>query len=263
MLSRSSHFSFSALAATALVVATADRAPTTIRYRIDQSLTQEIDATAAGGAKQSVSFSTSSFVTVTLSDSAGGKVMRIVVDSVLGDSATPIPAAVLDSARGAEFHGFLERSGKPHEVAPMPGNPAAPQVQGLVSEFFPWIKTGLKVGDSWTDTTAKVNGVGADSVTVRRVSAYKAAGRETRNARKAVRVVQDFTSFVAGTQPTPGGPARIEGSGTGKGAYYVGTDGRYLGGDWQQQSSLRISGSFAPEPLPITIVQKTKVTTLR
>jgi hypothetical protein len=43
----------------------------------------------------------------------------------------------------------------------------------------------------------------------------------------------------------------------------VGTDGRYLGGDWQQQSSLKISGSFAPEPLPITIVQKTKVTTLK
>jgi hypothetical protein len=68
---------------------------------------------------------------------------------------------------------------------------------------------------------------------------------------------------VAGTQPTPGGPARIEGNGTGKGAYYVGTDGRYLGGNWEQRSSLKISGPFAPEPLPITIAQKTTVTTLR
>jgi hypothetical protein len=255
----------SALAATTLFLPSLDRAPSTAKYRIDQSLTQEIDATAAGAAKQNISFTTSSFVTVSLTDSAGGKVMRVVLDSVRGDSATPIPRAVLDSARGAEFRGFLQKSGKPSGLQPAPGTstPAATQVQGLLSDFFPWIKAGLKVGDSWTDTTAKVNGVGADSVTLRRVSAYKAAATETRNSRRAVRIVEDFTSSVDGTQPTPGGPARIEGTGSGKGAYYVGTDGRYLGGDWQLQSSLKISGSFAPEPLPITIVQKTKVTALK
>jgi hypothetical protein len=261
MLSRSTRLG--AIAATALLLPTADRAPSTTKYRIDQSLTQEIDATAAGGAKQNLSFTTSSFITVTLADSAGGKAMRVVVDSVRADSATPIPVAVLDSARGAEFQGFVERSGKPTGLEPVSANSAATQVQGLLSDFFPWVKAGLKVGESWTDTTAKVNGVGADSVTLRRVSAYKAAGTETRNSRKAVRITEEFTSSVAGTQPTPGGPARIEGAGTGKGAYYIGTDGRYLGGDWQQRSSLKISGSFAPEPLPITIVQKITVVPLK
>jgi hypothetical protein len=238
-------------------------APTTTRYRIDQSLTQEIDATAAGGAKQKIAFTTSSFITVKLSDSAGGRVMRVVVDSLRGDSAVPIPAAVLDSARGAEFRGFVERTGKPSGLEPLRTNPAAAQIQGLLSDFFPWIKAGLKVGDSWADTTAKTNGTGTDSVTVRRVSAYKAAASETWNTRKAVRITEDFTSSVAGTQPTPNGPARIEGTGSGKGSYYVSPDGRYLGGDWQQQSSLAISGSFAKQPLPITIVQKTKVTALK
>lgn len=261
MLPRSA--GFTALAAAVLVLSAADLAPTTTKYRIDQSLSQEIDATAAGGAKQRISFSTSSFITVILADSAGGKAMRVVVDSVRGDSATPIPAAVLDSARGAEFHGFVAKSGKPLGLEPITGTSAAAQIQGLLSDFFPWIRAGLKVGDSWTDTTAKVNGVGADSVTVRRVSAYKASANETRGTRKAVRITEDFTSSVAGTQPTPNGPARIEGSASGKGAYYVASDGRYLGGDWQQQSSLKISGAFAPEPLPITIVQTTKVTALK
>ncbi len=253
---------FTVLAAS-LVLPLMNWAPVTTRYRIDQSLFQEIDATAAGGAKQVISFNTSSFVTVTLIDSAGGKVMRVVIDSVRGDSATPIPAVVLDSARGAEFRGFVERSGKPTGLEPVTGRPASTQVQGLLSDFFPWSKAGIKVGQSWSDTTAKVNGVGADSVTVRRVSAYKAAATENRVARNAVMIIEDFTSSVAGTQPTPSGPARIEGSGTGKGSYYVAADGRYLGGSWQHQSSLRISGSFAPEPLPITITQKTKVTTLK
>lgn len=261
MLTRSARLA--ALAAAVLALPALDWAATTTKYRIDQSLAQEIDATAAGGAKQNISFKTSSFITVTLADSAGGKAMKVVVDSLRGDSATPIPAAVLDSARGAEFHGFVERSGKPSGLKPIAGTSAAAQIQGLLSDFFPWVRAGLKVGDSWTDTTAKVNGVGADSVTVRRVSAYRAAGNGTRGTRKAVRITEDFTSSVAGTQPSPGGPARIEGNGTGKGAYYIGTDGRYLGGDWQQQSSLKISGSFAPEPLPITIVQKTTVTTLK
>ena len=254
---------FTALAAAVLLVPASDLAPTSTKYRIDQSLSQEIDATAAGGAKQSISFKTSSFITVILADSAGGKAMRVVVDSVRGDSATPIPAPVLDSARGAEFHGFVEKSGKPLGLEPITGASPAAQIQGLLSDFFPWIRVGLKVGDSWADTTAKVTGVGADSVTVRRVSAYKASANETRGTRKAVRITEDFTSSVAGTQPTPSGPARIEGSGTGKGAYYVGSDGRYLGGEWQQQSSLKISGSFAPQPLPITIVQKTTVTALK
>jgi hypothetical protein len=238
-------------------------APATTRYRIEQTLSQEMDATAAGGPKQSISFSTTSFVTVTLADSAGGKVMRVVVDSIRGDSATPIPPAVLDSARGSEFHGFVQKSGKPTGLEPVSGASAAAQIQGLLSDFYPWTRSGLKVGDSWSDTTAKTNGTGSDSVTVRRVSAYKAAAGETRDSRKALRVVQDFTSSVAGTQPTPNGPARIEGTGTGSGAYYVGTDGRYLGGFWQQHSTLKISGSFASQPLPVTIIQKTKVSTLK
>ena len=261
MLPRSA--GFTALAAAVLVLSASDFAPTTTKYRIDQSLSQDIDATSAGGAKQSISFHTSSFITVILADSAGGKAMRVVVDSVRGDSATPIPAAVLDSARGAQFHGFVEKSGKPLGLEPITGTSAAAQIQGLLSDFFPWIRAGLKVGDSWADTSAKINSVGADSMTVRRISAYKASANETRGTRKAVRITEDFTSSVAGTQPTPNGPARIEGSGRGKAAYYVGSDGRYLGGDWQQQSSLKISGSFASEPLPITIVQKIKVTTLK
>ena len=261
MLPRSA--GFTALAAAVLVLPGSDAAPTTTKYRIEQSLSQEIDATAAGGAKQSIAFTTRSFITVTLADSAGGRSMRVVVDSVQGDSATPIPTAVLDSARGAQFRGFVDKSGKPLGLEPITSTSAAAQIQGLLSDFFPWTRAGLKVGDSWADTTARVNGVGTDSVTVRRVSAYKALANETRGTRKAVRIAEDFTSSVAGTQPTPSGPARIEGSGSGKGAYYVASDGRYLGGDWQQESSLKISGSFAPQPLPITIVQKIKVTTLK
>jgi hypothetical protein len=248
----------------AIASGSVELAPPTTKYRIQQSLSQEVDATAAGGAKQTIAFSTTSFVTVTLADSGGGKSMRVLVDSIRGDSATPIPGSVLDSARGAVFTGFLEKSGRPNGLQPSGGAPpAAAQIQGLLSDFFPWVRSGLKVGQSWTDTTSNTNGAGSDSVTVRRISAYKAARSDSREFARAVRVAQDFTTSVAGTQPTPNGPARIEGTGRGTGFYFVGTDGRYLGGSWQHESSLTISGSFTTQPLPITISQKTTVSTLK
>jgi hypothetical protein len=88
-------------------------------------------------------------------------------------------------------------------------------------------------------------------------------GKDTRQSRKALRVSSEYNSTVAGTQPTPNGPARIEGSGKGTGIYFVSPEGLYLGGDWQLNSALTISGVFANEPLPITITQTTKVTALQ
>ncbi len=238
-------------------------APVTAKYRVDQTLTQEIDATAAGKGKQSLSFSTSSFLTLTLTDSVGGRAVRVVVDSMRADSTAPIPSTVFDSARGAEYHGFLSAAGRLSELEIVSSSAAAAQVQGFLADFFPWVKAGVKVGERWADTTARTTGSGTDSVVVKRIVAYQATGKETRNARKAVRIASQYSSNVLGTQPTPNGPAKIEGTGTGTGIYFVSPDGSYLGGDWQLQSALKISGSFANDPLPITITQTTKVTALK
>src|SRR6185437_15244520 len=124
---------FACMAAGALAAAApVSTAPVTARYRIDQTLTQDIDATAAGKGKQSISFTTSSFVTLTLSDSAGGRSVRVVVDSMRGDSTAPVPAEVFDSARGAEFHAFLSAAGKLSELEAVRVSDAAARVQGFL-----------------------------------------------------------------------------------------------------------------------------------
>ena len=240
----------------------ARRAPVTAKYRVDQTLTQDIDATAAGKGKQTIGFTTSSFLTLTLTDSVGGKTVRIVVDSMHGDSATPVPAAVFDSARGAEFHAFLSAAGKLSDFESVNVSDAAARVQGFISDFFPWVKAGVKPGEQWADTSSKTTTDGTDSVVVKRVTSYRVIANETRDRRKAVRIASDYTSNVVGTQPTPNGPAKIRGSGKGAGTYFVSPDGLYLGGDWQLRSALTISGAFANQPLPITITQTTKVTAL-
>lgn len=252
-----------ALGAVTLALAGSRVAPVTTKYRVEQSLTQEVDATSSGSGKQILRFTTTTFVTVTLSDSAGGRTMKVVIDSMKGDSATPIPAAVMDSARGGEFRAFLNRSGKPSPLTPTGASSAAAQVLGLLSDFFPWVRAGFKVGEAWADTSVNTTGAGSDTVTVRRVTNYKATASETRDATKAVKITADHTSKVAGNQPTPQGPARLEGTGSGSGAYFVSPDGRYLGGEWQLRSALQLSGSFAKEPVPITVTQTTKVTAVR
>jgi hypothetical protein len=257
------HAALGALGAVALTLPAGRVAPVTVKYRVDQSLTQEVEPAAGSTERQVLRFSTTTFVTVTLSDSAGGRTMRVVIDSMKGDSTTPIPAAVMDSARGGEFRAFVDRSGKPSPLTATGSSPAAAQVQGLLADFFPWVRPGFKVGDAWADTSVNTTGAGSDTVTVRRVTNYKAGPTRDPKQPKAVTITADHVSKVAGTQPTPQGPATIEGTGSGTGTYSVSPDGGYLGGEWQLQSALKLSGTFAKEPVPITVTQTTKVTALR
>ncbi len=251
------------LGTVSLVLTATGGAPSTARYRIDQTLTQEIDGTASGKGKQSISFSTSGFVTLTLTDSTNGRVVKVVVDSIRGDSTSPIPASVFDSARGAEYRGFLSKAGKLSELEPVTSTTAALQVQGFLTDFFPWVKSGVKVGEKWADTTSRATVSGEDTVVVKRVTNYQAQAQDKRGNEKAIRITSDYASTVAGRQPTPSGPANLEGSGTGSGTYFVTPEGRYLGGDWEVHSALTISGSFTEKPVPITVTQTTKVTALR
>jgi hypothetical protein len=254
---------WTALGALAVASPAVARAQAPTRYRIDQSLAQEVDATAAGQGKQSITFKTSSFVTVSLKDSAGGKAMRVVVDSIKGDSTTPIPTAVLDSVRGAVYGAFITKEGRPGRLETSNASGAAGQIQGLLSDFFPWVRAGIRPGQAWADTSVNSTGEGADTVTVKRVINYRAVPPEPKQPAKSVRVATDYSSEVAGSQPTPSGSARIEGNGTGTGSYLVSPEGQYLGGEWELASALKLSAAFAPEPLPISLRQTTKVSTIK
>lgn len=233
------------------------------RYRIDQSLSQEVDGTDAGQGKRTLAFKTSSFVTVSLTDSAGGKAMKVVVDSIQGDSTTPIPAAVLDSVKGAVYSAFVSKEGRPGTLQAPEGSPAASQVQGLLSDFFPWVRPGIRPGQAWADTSVNTTGEGVDTVTVKRVINYRAVPPEPKQPPKSIRVATDYSSEVAGSQPTPSGSARLEGSGKGSGSYLVSPEGKYLGGEWELASALKLSASFAPQPVPISLRQSTKVSAIK
>lgn len=254
-------FRMAGLAALGLGAATLSGAPVKTRYQVDQTIEQIMDASGVGGGPQRQRFSVSTFVTVTLSDTSGGKTVHAVIDSMRADTATPVGPGALDSVRGTELHGFVGPGGRLQSLRVLRETSLAPQVAGVLRQLFPALRPGVKPGDRWTDTTETGDPAGAAGMAVRRITTYQAQ-RDPR-ASGGVRVDASFTATVNGTQPTPGGTATIRGNGSGTESYYLAPDGRYLGGNSNQSSRLTVSGEFAPKPVPITLTETMAVRELR
>jgi len=137
----------------------------TLRYRVEAKTTLDQDLTSIGRGKISGGSNAVAFVTVALTDSADGQVARITVDSMkleaTGAMAAQMPAAAAaaaaDSARGAWVHAYTVRNTLRGVPQPSVQNPALAPIMQIVGVMFPGIRSGIKAGDSWADTT-KVDG---------------------------------------------------------------------------------------------------------
>ncbi len=147
--------------------------PAPASYAIDFKLTQEFDQ-GAGKPKLTGDVMTKAFVTVTLSDTTGGRLAHVAVDSLritgTGIAANAVPAAMVAAAKGAYFHGYIV-GGRVQGVlkASIPSNAALGLVQQTLSALFPWVRPGAKAGDKWTDTltmNAPTTGDGESGTTV-------------------------------------------------------------------------------------------------
>jgi hypothetical protein len=233
----------------------------TTKYRVDQTVDEALDTSATGGVEQRQHFALSTFLTVTLTDTSGGKALSAIVDSMVSDSA-PVPKAVFDSVKGLPLHGMIDGSGHVTGVNPLRNTPLAAQMTDIVSRLYPALRPKIKQGDGWTDTTTVSTPTNGGTMTLRRITTYKATGKERRGSADALKVDASFNSTVSGTQQTPNGPASIEGTGSGTGAHYVATDGRYVGGNWNVTTKLTLSGAFAPKPVPVTLIETFAVSEL-
>lgn len=239
---------------------------TTTKYKVTQRLEQEIDATSLGGGKQSMVIKTTSFLTVTLTDSASGRALRVVVDSVQPDSLPPmLPADSLKAAaKGLVFTGFIDAAGKVQNVKAQGDTKLQGlQLESMVRDMWPQLKSGLKVGDAWTDTTTSTNAIGGGDMTTRAITNYKASGTEKVGSATATRLDATSTSQLAGSQAAGGGTADIEGTSTGTGYFLVGPGGQLLGGANSSTSNLTIT-LIGPQSgsIPVTIKQTSTTTVL-
>jgi hypothetical protein len=235
-------------------------APTTKHYKIDLKTLQVVDLTAMGQQEQRVEISSTGYVTITSTDSAGGQAVTVILDSLQVAPGAPIPPDAVKSAAGATWHGFRQATGRVKDFKLEGENPVAQTVGGILTEIFPPMKAGTKEGASWTDTTdTDASNAG---VTVRTVTNFQTSG-DSYNGAKVLKLAGASSSAISGSQESPQGSMTFEGTGSGTATWFVGPDGTPLGATYSSKQSLKITAAVAPEPLPVEVTTEGTVTLLK
>ncbi len=236
------------------------------RYRIDSKTQQDVDASAAGGKRQQTLLDRSAFLRVTLTDSAGGKSLHVVIDSILERGANlPASSAVsADSARGKVFDGFLDPAGSVVSLTyPKLAGSLGTALGGQLEVMLPTLKSGFKTGDDWTIRSERPQPVANGRLLVKRSTAYAAMGETVREGIAAARLDMTFTTAVTGTQQVGGATAKVEGNSMGSGSAFVSKAGVYLGGMRIEKTDRRLRVPGAAAPIVVTAEGATTISLLR
>jgi hypothetical protein len=239
-------------------------APEPVKYKIDQRIESRVDLSAFGQGEQVQNQAFVWFVSMNYSDSAGGTIMHVVLDSAQIDMGMmPVPQPSLDSLKGTVFHGWMDPTGRVQSLTVSRPSTLASQVEGALKSFHPRVKTGAKAGETWVDTLDVDTKTAQASTKTRTVSNYTMAGPETVEGVAATKVDATFTSSQTGTMETPAGAADLEGKASGTASFLMGKNGRYLGGKSVSSGEATISGAFAPAAIPVKTSSTTTVSVIK
>jgi hypothetical protein len=207
------------------------------------------------------------FISTTIvgpADSAGYPV-TVTVDSIVPDSGSIIPPTVnLGAARGLRYSGHLKPTGEFRQTATSDSMMAQSftQIVGSFRTFFPRLPpAGLTLGAEWTDTSTTSDRAGID-VTVKAIAHSRAVTWEQRNGSRCLRVEVTSAYSVAGSGDQGGQPLEVTGTGTRTGVQFVAVDGRYLGGEAHDSSSITVGLPMQGMTVPVRQITHSTVTVL-
>jgi hypothetical protein len=238
--------------------------PSALRYLMHQvvHIEQEFQ-----GMRQPLDFGLRIYFAVIISGPADsvGYATTITIDSVAPDSGTTVPMGInVAAAKGLSFRGRLTPKGEFRNQVPSDSvaAQALSPIVGSFRNFFPRLPAGgLTLGAAWTDTTTE-NDRAAGNITVTSMNSSRAAAWEERGGARAVRleVTSDFKIHGSGQQA--GQPFDVSGSGLRNGLDYIAIDGRFLGGESHDSTTMTITLPIQAMTIPRTQVSKTTVTVL-
>lgn len=137
------------------------------------------------------------------------------------------------------------------------------QLLGNFRDFLPRLPTdGLKLGASWTDTVETTQKGTGSEVSRRAITHATAAGWEDHLGTRSLRVEGSQTYRVAGGGKNAGQPFELSGAGTGSGVSYIAVDGRYLGSEWRDSTTLTVRLPVQGVAVPVIQVTRTTVAVL-
>jgi hypothetical protein len=255
----------------ALVVATGIAPPpphaeVTTRYHLGAKLEQIVDASALGGpSSQVTNQALDAWIVMTLADTAGGRTIHVLLDSVRLVTNNPaFDPGLQAAAKGATIHGVLDPQGRVKNLtSSLPTNPVVTGVVGAVNGLFPRVRRGVKNGESWTDTSDVANPGAGNNTTMKVVTTYTAGAAESVGGLEGMRVGAKSTSTISGTLSNTAGTLEVEGTGSGTGSFVVAGDGRFLGGSVNSTQDLKLKIAMPPASLPVKIAQSLTVTLVK
>jgi len=239
--------------------------PSALRYVVHRRLHIQ---QALGEQTQAQDVGARIFVTAAITGPADsiGYPATFLVDSVVADSGTPPP--IVDNVNKVRKLVFAGRVAPRGEFVNSLASDSAlaqsvVQLLGNFRDFLPRLPIdGLKPGAAWTDTVeASQKGSGSE-VSRRTITLSTAAGWEDRFGTRSVRVAGSQTYRVVGGGKNAGQPFGLSGAGTGSGVVYIAADGRYLGGEFQDSTTLTVRLPVQGVAVPVIQVTRTTVAVL-
>ena len=240
--------------------------PVTQRLKITATNHQVIDLSAFGQGEQVTHIITSTFVTITSTDSAGGRAVRLVVDSARADSVAspqPMDPAIFDSLRSSGATGWISPAGVMQNITAT--GPRGAQVTGLLRNLFPRVAPRAKVGDRWTDTTESAGESEGmpPGTTTKRITNWSVTGEESVGGVRARKVESAFSQAISGEVQSGQGAMGLDGTGNGTASYLLAPDGRPLSMQSTLTLNLSLAIAQAPEPIPLNLSTSVVVTPIR
>ena len=242
------------LAGTAVLVAAPITPVKPVKYKAVIITKQITDLTGVGGPKQEVGGTATTYFQLEISDSAGGQVLHMVIDSLIPDTASQVPAAVLDSAKGSVYHHFVDAKGQLTEKTITDGGAVASGFASSATQFLPRLKGSLAKGSTWSDTTDVARTIPGGALKVKSVTNYEVL--------EPGKIGAAFASSQTGAQESPNGTLEIAGTATGTASWLLDADKTIVEFKRKDEAALTITIAVAPAPIPISQVQDITITRL-
>lgn len=238
--------------------------PSALRYVVHQVIHIEQQFQ---GQTQTIDRGIRVFVSATISgpaDSAGYPV-TFTLDSIVPDSGSVIPPTInLAAARGLRYTGRLTPSSEFRQTSSSDSTLAQTfaQIVGAFKNFYPRVPpAGLTLGAEWTDTISTKDRAGID-VTINAIGHSRAVAWEQRNGARCLRLEVSSTYSVVGAGEQGGQPLEVSGTGTRTGVQFLAVDGRYLGGEVHDSSTIVVDLPVQGMTVPVRQISHSTISVL-
>jgi hypothetical protein len=185
------------------------------------------------------------------------------VDSILPDSGTPQPIAdILSRVRALVLAGRLAPRGdfQGSTTSDTASAQSIAQLVGNFRDFLPRIPAqGVRVGTAWTDTMALTQRGGGGAVTRQATIHSTATAWEEHAGTRSLRIESSATYSLVGSGQNGGQAFEVGGTGTTTARAFIAEDGRFLGGESQDSTSLTVSLPAQGLAIPVTQVLRSTV----